>query len=70
MALLDKANHRIGVLLNAYKNIREGARGAFRIEEEASAKTPAGLHSYTGLLVSREDLDEISLIAREHPITL
>ncbi|MEF9900425.1 MAG: hypothetical protein RR736_24695 [Pseudomonas sp.] len=70
-ALLDKANHRIGVLLNAYKNVREGARGAYRIVDAVSAAMPvAGLYNYAGLLVSREDLDEISLAAREHPMTL
>lgn len=70
-ALLEKANHRIGLLLNAYKNLREGGRGAFKIVDEPSPKTPvSGLYSYTGLLVSREELDEISLIAREHPMTL
>lgn len=68
-ALLEKANFRIGVLLAVYKNMREGARGVFKSVTEVSEKNPVpGLYAYTGLVMSQQEIDAVSDIARDHPM--
>lgn len=67
--LLEEANSRIGLLLTAYKNMREQARGAFIVSSERTEKRPVpGLYSYLGLVISQDEIDKISDIARDHPL--
>ncbi|GLO03515.1 hypothetical protein [Pseudomonas putida] len=70
-ALLAKANRRIGLLLSVYKNFRDSTRGAIRHITEPSEKHPTtGLWAYSGRLMSQEELDEVSEIARDYPMKL
>ncbi|WP_409279944.1 hypothetical protein [Pseudomonas sp. KCJK8751] len=67
--LLEKANSRIGLLLTAYKNMRENARGVFKVISEPTEERPVpGLYSYSGLVICQDEIDKISDIARDHPI--
>ncbi len=67
--LLEKANSRIGLLLTAYKNMREQARGAFKVIIEPTEERPVpGLYSYSGLVICQDEINKISDIARDHPI--
>ncbi|MNJ15423.1 hypothetical protein D3C77_96700 [compost metagenome] len=70
-AVLDKANTRIGLLLRVYEKTREASRGIFKIINEPSPNHPTiGLYSYTGLIATQDEIDEISRAAKEHPLRL
>ncbi|AJQ46193.1 hypothetical protein N805_02690 [Pseudomonas putida S13.1.2] len=67
--MLEKANTRIGLLLTVYMNLRKHAGNAFQQTLEPTERYPVpGLHSYKDMVMSLDEIEGVSDIARDHPI--